>query len=213
MVQCTDQDANSEISPPATMRPDSCRHGDLRSAQMDNVAGVRNIAQGWTPATILLRPPYPSVSRSPWIGSPELDTSRPCATCLGTLTSPLWLTLARPVVVGELATIIATNRARQWPPSFSGRRASPSNSPATAVGAYKLPTPPAPLSSCATSEATRASNHPLELPILGFPPNHSRTPSGVTSPWLAHLRSAHTLCSFVSTSLCAPDAPRPRQLS
>jgi hypothetical protein len=92
-------------------------------------------------------------------------------------------------------------------PSFSGRRASPSNSPATTVGAYKLLTPPAPLSSCATNEATRASNHPLELPNLGFPPNHSRTPSGVTSPWLAHLRSAHTLCPFVLVFLCAPDTP------
>ena len=96
---------------------------------------------------------------------------------------------------------------------FSGRRASLSNSPATAVGAYKLPTPPAPLSSCATSEATRASNHPLELPNLGFPPNHSRTPSGVTSPWSARLRSAHTLCPLVLVFLCAPDTPRPTRLS
>jgi hypothetical protein len=95
---------------------------------------------------------------------------------------------------------------------FSGRRVSLSNSLATAQARYKLTTPPAPLGSCATSEATRALNHPLELPNLGFPANHSRTPSGVTSQWLAHLRSAHALCSFVSMSLCAPDAPRPRQL-
>jgi hypothetical protein len=116
MVQCTDQEANSEISSPATVRPDSRCHGDSRSAQMDNVAGVRNIAQGWTPVTILLRSPYPRVSRPPWIGSAELHTSRPYATCLGTLTSPPWLTLARPVVAGELATVIATNRVCQWPP-------------------------------------------------------------------------------------------------
>jgi hypothetical protein len=52
---------------------------------------------------------------------------------------------------------------------FSSRRASLSNSLATAQACYKLSTPPAPLSSCATSKATRASNHPLELPNLGFP--------------------------------------------
>jgi hypothetical protein len=92
---------------------------------------------------------------------------------------------------------------------FSSRRASFSNSLATAVGAYKLPTPPAPLSNCATSEATRASNHPLELPNLGFPPNHSRIPSGVTSPWSARLRSAHTLCPSVLVFLCSPDTARP----
>jgi hypothetical protein len=96
---------------------------------------------------------------------------------------------------------------------FSGRRVYLSNSLATAQACYKLLTPPAPLSSCATSVATCASNHPLELPNLGFPPNHSRTPSGVTSPWSARLRSAHTLCPFVLVFLCAPDTPRPTQLS
>jgi hypothetical protein len=84
---------------------------------------------------------------------------------------------------------------------------------AIAVGAYKLLTLPALLSNCAPSRATRASNHPLELPNLGFPPNHSRTPSGVTSPWLARLRSAHTLCPFVLVFLCAPDTPQPTRLS
>jgi hypothetical protein len=96
---------------------------------------------------------------------------------------------------------------------LSGRQRIFAKLDAIAVGAYKLPTPPAPLSSCATSEATRALNHPLELPNLGFPPNHSRTPSGVTSPWSARLRSAHTLCPLVLVFLCAPDTPRPTQLS
>jgi hypothetical protein len=96
---------------------------------------------------------------------------------------------------------------------FSGRRVSLSNSPATVVGAYKLPTPPTPLSNCAPSRATSASNHPLELTNLGFPPNHPRTPSGVTSPWSARLRSAHALCPLVLVFLCAPDTPRPTRLS
>jgi hypothetical protein len=77
--------------------------------------------------------------------------------------------------------------------SFSDRRASFSNSPATAQACYKLPTPSAPLSNCAPSRAIRASNHPLELPNLGFPPNQPRTPSSLTSPWPAHLRSVHVL--------------------
>jgi hypothetical protein len=96
---------------------------------------------------------------------------------------------------------------------FSGRRTSLSNSPTTAVGAYKLPAPPAPLSSCATSEATCASNRPLELPNLGFPPNHSRTPSGVGSPWSAYSRSVDAPCPLVSAPIPAPDTPRPTRLS
>jgi hypothetical protein len=96
---------------------------------------------------------------------------------------------------------------------FSGRRASLSNSPATAVGAYKLPTPLAPLSRCATNEPTRASNHPLELPNLGFPPNHSRTPSGVGSPWSTYSRSVRAPRPLVSAPIPAPDTPRPTRLS
>jgi hypothetical protein len=84
---------------------------------------------------------------------------------------------------------------------------------ATAVGAYKLPTPPAPLCNCATSEATRASNHPLELPNLGFPTNQPRTPSSITSLWPAQFRSDLTLYFLVSAPLLAPDTPRPTQLS
>jgi hypothetical protein len=88
---------------------------------------------------------------------------------------------------------------------FSGRRTSLSNSLATAQACYKLLTLPALLSSCATSEATRASNHPLELPNLGFPQNHPRTPSGVTSLWPVRLRSVHAHCPLVSAPLLAPD--------
>jgi hypothetical protein len=96
---------------------------------------------------------------------------------------------------------------------FSGRRTYLSNSPATAGGAYKLLTSPAPLSNCAPSRATSASNHPLELPNLGFPPNQPRTPSGITSSWPARFRFDLALCFLVSAPLLAPDTPRPTQLS
>jgi hypothetical protein len=44
-----------------------------------------------------------------------------------------------------------------------GRRASPSNSLATAQARYKLSTPSTPLGSQAPNPATRASNHPQKL--------------------------------------------------
>jgi hypothetical protein len=84
---------------------------------------------------------------------------------------------------------------------------------ATAPGAYKLPLSSALLCSCATSEPTYASNPPLELPNLGFPPNPSRTPSSLTSPWPSRLRSAHTPCPPVLAFLCASDTPRPNRLN
>jgi hypothetical protein len=90
-------------------------------------------------------------------------------------------------------------------PSFFGRCASPSNSLATAQACDKLCIPTAPLSSQAPHLATRASNHPLELPNLGFPPNQPRTPSGVTSPWPTSFRSVHVRCPLVSAPLLAPD--------
>jgi hypothetical protein len=46
---------------------------------------------------------------------------------------------------------------------LSDRRASPSNSLATAQARYKLSTPSAPLGSQAPNPATRASNHPQGL--------------------------------------------------
>ena len=107
------------------------------------------------------------------------------------------------------ATVKATNPERQYPSSFSGRRTSLSNSPATTVGAYKLSTPPAPLGNCATSEANRASNHPLELVNFSFPPNLLSTTMKEASSWSAHLRSAHTLYPLVLVFLCAPDTPLP----
>jgi hypothetical protein len=80
------------------------------------------------------------------------------------------------------------------------------------MGAYKLPTPPALLSSCATSEAVRASNHPLELANFSFPPNYVSATVETPSPWLACSRFVQTPYSFVSVSLCVPDTPRPSQL-
>jgi hypothetical protein len=90
-------------------------------------------------------------------------------------------------------------------PSFSARRATSSNSLATAQACYKLRIPMAPLSSQALHPATHASNHPLEFPNLGFPPNQPRTPSGVTSPWPTSFRSVHVHCPVVSAPLLAAD--------
>jgi hypothetical protein len=84
---------------------------------------------------------------------------------------------------------------------------------ATAVGGYKLSPSFAPLGNCATSEATRASNPPLELPNLGFPPNPSRSSCLGTSPWPVQFRSDPTLCFLVSAPLLVPDVHWPVQLS
>jgi hypothetical protein len=61
-------------------------------------------------------------------------------------------------------------------PLISGHHRAIPDSPATAPGAYKLSTPSAPLGNYAISEATRTSNHSLELanfsfPQFGFPPS------------------------------------------
>ena len=90
-------------------------------------------------------------------------------------------------------------------PSFSVRRTYSSNSLATAQACYKLCIPTTPLSSQAPHPTTRASNHPLELPNLEFPPNKPRTPSGVTSPWPTSFRSVHVHCPLVSAPLLAAD--------
>jgi hypothetical protein len=63
-----------------------------------------------------LGPPYPPESRPLRIDSPELATSRPCATCLGALITPPWVTLAHLIIAGELATVNATNCLRQCTP-------------------------------------------------------------------------------------------------
>jgi hypothetical protein len=71
---------------------------------------------GLTPATILLRPPYPPESQPLWIGSPELATLRPCAMCPGILPRRCSSRYAYQVIAGELATVKATNRLRQCIP-------------------------------------------------------------------------------------------------
>jgi hypothetical protein len=72
--------------------------------------------RGWTPATILLRSPYPPESQPLWIGSLELATLRPCATCPGILPRRSSSHYAYPVIAGELATVKATNRLHQCIP-------------------------------------------------------------------------------------------------
>ncbi|KAL5657637.1 hypothetical protein ACJX0J_030800, partial [Zea mays] len=60
------------------------------------------------------------------------------------------------------------------------------------------------------SAPTRTSDPPLESSNFAFPPTHSRTPPGLTSPWSATSRSVHAPCYLVSTFLCAlilPDQP------
>jgi hypothetical protein len=96
---------------------------------------------------------------------------------------------------------------------FSGRRASLSNSLATAQACYKLPTPPALLSNCAPSRATSASNQPLELPNLGFSP---KSPKNTERSDLAVVSSSQVRSYPLPSCLvflCAPDTPRPTRLS
>jgi hypothetical protein len=96
--------------------------------------------------------------------------------------------------------------------SLCDRHRAISNSRATARGSYKFSMPSVPQGSQATNTPTRASNHPPELANSRFPPNRSRAPHGVTSPWPVRFRSDHVLCSLVSVPLCAPDASRPDRL-
>jgi hypothetical protein len=150
----------------------------------------------------------------PWavsLASPMFAVIQP-GHVLKLLTTSQWIASCMPGDHRGAATVKATNPKRQWPP-LSPVAARLSNSPATAAGAYKLPTPPPPLCNCAPSKATSASIHPLELPNSGFSPNHPRTPSGVTSPWPARFRSDLALCFLVSTTLLAPNAHWPIQFS
>jgi hypothetical protein len=89
---------------------------------------------------------------------------------------------------------------------LSGHQQFPSKFEAAAQRLYKLMSQPAPLSNCAPSEPALTSNRPPQLPNLGFPPNLSRTPQCVSSPWSALRRSDHTFLALVSTSLYAVDA-------
>jgi hypothetical protein len=77
---------------------------------------------------------------------------------------------------------------------------------ATAHESYKLSVLSALLGIQAPSAPTRVLNHSPEHSNLGFPPNQSKTPCGVSSPWLARYRSVHGFLALVSASLCAVDA-------
>jgi hypothetical protein len=76
-----------------------------------------------------------------------------------------------------------------------------------------LPPPSAPLGNYATSEATRASNHPLELANFSFPPNCFSAAAMNTSPWPAQLRLVPVSLSLVLASLGPHHARRPAQLN
>jgi hypothetical protein len=105
---------------------------------------------------------------------------------------------------------------RLQPPVFfpiSGHQHAVTNLRATAPRAYKLSAPSTSLCIQASSAPTRTSDPPPESSNLGFPPNHSRTPLGLTSSWPTRLRSAHNLCPPVLAFLCALDTPRPTRLS
>jgi hypothetical protein len=91
---------------------------------------------------------------------------------------------------------------------LSGRQHVMPKLGATTLGYYRLVPQPTPQSNCAPSEPALTSNHPPQLPNLGFPPNQSRTPL-----WPALHRSDHALLALVSALLCALDASRPGQLS
>jgi hypothetical protein len=95
---------------------------------------------------------------------------------------------------------------------LSGRRASFPILATTAHGSYKLSVPSTPLGIQATSAPTRVSNHPPELANSRFPPNRSRAPREVTSPWPACYRSVHVRCSLVSVTLYALEAHHPNQM-
>jgi hypothetical protein len=89
---------------------------------------------------------------------------------------------------------------------LSGRRASFPKLAATARGSYNLSMPSAPLGIQEPSAPTRVSNRSPENPNLGFPPNQSKTPCDVSSPWLARFRSVHGFLTLVSVSLCVMNA-------
>jgi hypothetical protein len=96
---------------------------------------------------------------------------------------------------------------------LSGRQRAIPNPRATALEPYKLGVPSAPLFSQASSAPTRVSDCPPKRSNLGFPPNWSRTPYRVSSPWPALHRSDHALLALVLASLRARDAARPGQLN
>jgi hypothetical protein len=91
--------------------------GDLCSMRLDNVGGVRNITQWMNSGHYSLRSPCPLSLGL--FGSTLAGVRHLAALCHVPrhFNTPPWLTLAHPVIAGELATVIATNRARQCPSS------------------------------------------------------------------------------------------------
>jgi hypothetical protein len=77
--------------------------------------------------------------------------------------------------------------------------------------------PKAPNTYCVRSSPSLSTRSCLRLAtaVLQFPisPNSVSVAVVKPSPWLAYSRSVHTPCSLVLPCLCAPVAPRPRQLS
>jgi hypothetical protein len=104
-----------------------------------------------------------------------------------------------------IAPAIATTEKLELFP-LSGRRASFPKLAATAHGSYKLSVPSAPLGIQATSAPTRVSNRSPENPNLGFPPNQSKTPCGVSSPWLPRFWSVLGFLTLILLCLCAVNA-------
>jgi hypothetical protein len=128
------------------------------------------------------------------MNSSELAAQRSCVTCLGVLPRRNSSYYTYPVSRhGESHQSLATVLF-----SFSNRHRAISNSRATARGSYKLSMPSVSQGSQAPIPSTRAFNCSLEPPNCSLPPNRSRAPREVTSPWPARYRSIPTLCSFVS---------------
>jgi hypothetical protein len=96
---------------------------------------------------------------------------------------------------------------------LSGRQHAMPKLGATALGPYKLSVPSALLGNHTPNAPARASDYPPERSNFEFPPNLSRTPHCVSSPWPALHRSDHALLTLVSALLYALDASRPGQLN
>jgi hypothetical protein len=156
-----------------------------------------------------LRPSCPATVDHVGITGVHRYLARPCGWRVNT---SLWIGMTSPTIAGEFATVVATNHRASDSVPLSGCHASLLNSLATVQACYKLSAPAALLGKYASSALTSASNCSPEPPNFSFPPNQPNHHRVNASPWLAYLRSAHTLCSFVSVYLCVPDAPRPRQL-
>jgi hypothetical protein len=115
----------------------------------------------------------------------------------------LW---GRPIVAGEVATMLATDSRAPVPSSTSDRRASFSKFPATVDALYKLmaivlqSSPSIPghrLPHRETRAPTPTLNRPPELTNFKLPPNWSAAPRRTASPPPAPFRSVPVPCLFV----------------